>query len=63
MTLMNHVGVYLILCLIMFFIAVKDEELKNKEILPFSFAGAFILFFIMECFYWIIKIFFINDYS
>lgn len=58
MTLLNHIGLLVLLVLILVCASVFSEELRDKWL--YSFPAAGMVWLIFEAFYWTINIFFLN---
>jgi hypothetical protein len=56
MTLLNHIGVLVILFLVIGLAALFDKDLRKNWY--YSFPASFFAWIVFEAFYWTIKIFF-----
>jgi hypothetical protein len=65
MTLLNHIGLFLLFLAIFTVLYIRDIRREDPEVIPiketwwFSLLMAILLTFTFETFYWIIKIFFL----
>ena len=63
LTVMNHIGIYLILSIIICFSSFLDDDLNHINrlfLLLYSLIASLFLYVIFEALYWIVYIFFIN---
>lgn len=58
MTLLNHIGLFIILILLFFITSIIEEKKISIENLWISIKASLLIILFFELFYWVIKIFF-----
>lgn len=58
MTLLNHIGVFVLLTLVLYIVSIFEDRDLTFENMGISIAAAVIIMIFFEAFYWTFKIFF-----